>query len=304
MTKQYDLADLLYLMQRLRDPETGCPWDIKQSFASIVAHTLEEAHEVADAIEQQDWPHLEEELGDLLFQVIFYGQLGREQGLFDVTSVIDGLVSKLLRRHPHVFPGGDLSAKRAIDSCPSETEIKAQWQVIKEQEKMLKAQRISTSPIRKNQIELVDYLQDIPATLPALTQADKIQKKVSMRGFDWTEIEGVIAKVREELQEVEDEIAAADPERLQHEVGDLIFASVNLARHLGIQPEQALGRANRRFSERYSIAARALAAMGRPLDLANPNQVSSAEMEAAWDDAKRIHPQLIARLSSAANDGN
>lgn len=302
MTKQYELADLLYLMQRLRDPETGCPWDIKQNFASIVAHTLEEAHEVADAIDQQDWPHLEEELGDLLFQVIFYGQLGHEQSLFDVPSVIDGLVTKLIRRHPHVFPGGDLKAKRALDACPSEAEIKAQWQVIKAQEKALKSKNGGASPGKKSRIELVDYLQDIPATLPALTQAEKIQKKVSSRGFDWSEIEGVIAKVREELQEVEDEIAIADPERLQHEVGDLIFAAVNLARHLGIQPEQALGTANRRFSERYSIAARSLESAGRKLELSNPNQVSAQEMEAAWDDAKRTHPQLIAQLSSAAND--
>ena len=144
----------------------------------------------------------------------------------------------------------------------------------------------------------MDYLSNIPASLPELTRADKIQKAVSMRGFDWTEIQGVLDKVREELIEVEEEIEQADEERLKHEVGDLLFACVNVARHLGINPEQALRQANRRFSERYSLAAESLAAHGKSLELGNSNQVSSDEMECAWNDAKKRHPQLIA----AAND--
>jgi ATP diphosphatase len=294
MDNPYDMADLIYLMQRLRDPESGCPWDIKQTFNSIIPHTIEEAHEVAEAIESKDWPHVEEELGDLLFQVIFYSQLGDESALFDFASVIDVLVSKLVRRHPHVFPAGDLHGKRDADYCPSDDEIHAQWQVIKQQEKTLKAE---TKKIET--LELVDYLSDIPRSLPELTRADKIQRAVSMRGFDWTEIQGVLDKVREELQEVEEEIEQADIQRLQHEVGDLLFASVNVARHLGINPEQALGQANRRFSERYSLVAASLAAKGRSLELGNSNQISSDEMEHAWNEAKKLHPQLLAKLVSA-----
>jgi ATP diphosphatase len=294
MDKPYDLTDLIYLMQRLRDPESGCPWDIKQTFNSIIPHTIEEAHEVAEAIESKDWPHVEEELGDLLFQVIFYSQLGDESGLFDLTSVIDVLVTKLVRRHPHVFPEGDLHRKRDADCCPSDDEIRAQWQIIKQQEKTLKA---GTKKIET--LELVDYLSDIPRSLPELIRADKIQRAVSMRGFDWTEIQGVLDKVREELQEVEEEIEQADVQRLQHEVGDLLFASVNVARHLGINPEQALGQANRRFSERYSLVAASLAAKDRSLELGNSNQISSGEMEHAWNEAKKLHPQLLAKLVSA-----
>jgi ATP diphosphatase len=311
MNKAYQLTDLLYLMQRLRQTDTGCPWDIKQTFASIVPHTLEEAHEVADAIERQDWPHVEEELGDLLFQVIFYSQLGHEEQLFDFSSIVNVLVTKLIRRHPHVFPLGNLQAQRDPNDCPSEEEIKAQWQIIKAEEKALKAERdkaINNSANngmndrRSLTLPLIEYLQDIPGSLPALTRADKIQQKVSQRGFDWSEIKGVLAKVTEELQEVEDEILAADPQRLQHEVGDLLFAVVNVARHLSINPEQALDQANRRFSERYSLVAENLAAQGRSLELGNSNQVSEQEMEAAWNEAKQLHPQLLAQLDAANDD--
>lgn len=298
---RYDLSDLVYLMQRLRDPDTGCPWDIQQTFDSIIPHTIEEAHEVAQAIGEKDWPHVEEELGDLLFQVIFYSQLGAEKELFDVSSVINILVTKLIRRHPHVFPQGNLKDQRAPNSCPSEAEIKAQWQVIKAQEKALKATR-SSKPLKVTDgLELVEYLQDIPRSLPALSQADKIQKTVSLRGFDWSEIAGVLDKVREELQEVEEEIPLADPTRLNHEVGDLLFAVVNVARHLGVNPEQALMDTNKRFSERYSIAERYLAKTGRTLELGNENKVSDYEMETAWQEAKRLHPQLLANIT-AAND--
>lgn len=299
--KSYDLTDLIYLMQRLRDPDSGCPWDIKQTFNSIIPHTLEETHEVIEAIESQDWSHVEEELGDLLFQVIFYSQLGAEQTLFDFSSVINILVTKLVRRHPHVFPAGDLYAKRDPNNHPSEADINAQWQVIKQQEKALKIEANKLKPKKATAFELVDYLKDIPTSLPELTRADKIQKTVSMRGFDWTEIQGVLDKVREELVEVEEEIEQADVQRLQHEVGDLLFASVNVARHLGIDPEQALGQANRRFSERYSLVAESLAAKNRSLELGNSNKVSSDEMELAWNEAKKMHPQRLAQLA-AAND--
>lgn len=305
MNTTYTLDDLLYLMQRLRNPDTGCPWDVKQTFESIIPHTLEEAHEVADAIVQQDWPHVEEELGDLLFQVIFYSQLGKEKDLFDLSSVIQELVTKLIRRHPHVFPNGDLQQERDPNSCPSEDEIKAQWQIIKAQEKALKKQKneryeplanttadVSMAPATKHKIPLVDYLDDIPSSLPALTRADKIQKKVSQRGFDWSEIQGVLEKVREELNEVEEEIEQRDAERLRHEIGDLLFAAVNLARHLEVNPEQALNQANRRFSERYSLVAEDLAQQGKALELGNENNVSAQAMEQAWLQAKKRHEKL------------
>lgn len=292
MSKTYELDDLLYLMQRLRDPDTGCPWDVKQTFDSIVPHTLEEAHEVAEAIAQQDWPHVEEELGDLLFQVIFYSQLGTEQSLFDFSSVIHMLVEKLIRRHPHVFPNGDLSQRREPNSCPTDEEINAQWQIIKAQEKALKQRQQTKQAHRSNSLALVDYLDDIPVSLPALTRADKIQRKVSQRGFDWTELGGVIAKIREELVEVEEELAERNKERLRHEIGDLLFACVNLSRHLDISPEQALDQANRRFSERYTIAAESLAAQERSLELGNTNHVSAEEMEMAWQYAKKRHPEI------------
>ncbi|NRA23541.1 MAG: nucleoside triphosphate pyrophosphohydrolase [Oleispira sp.] len=301
MDKTYLLTDLIYLMKRLRQEDTGCPWDIKQTFTSIIPHTLEEAHEVAVAIEQQDWPHVEEELGDLLFQVIFYSQLGYEKQLFDFDSIVNVLVTKLIRRHPHVFPGGDLQAQRDPNDYLNEEEIKIQWQAIKAEEKALTAERGKTNS-HSLSLPLVEYLQDIPISLPALTRAEKIQKKVSLRGFDWTEIEGVLAKVREELGEVEDEILTADPQRLRHEIGDLLFAVVNVARHLSVNPEQALSQANLRFSERYSLVAQSLAAQDRSLELGNINQVSVQEMETAWGEAKQLHPQLLARLAAANDD--
>ena len=191
MTASYGLEQLLYAMQRLRNPETGCPWDLRQDFASILPHTLEEAYEVADAIERQDWPHLEEELGDLLFQVIFYGQMGAEQGRFNLSSIINRLVEKLIRRHPHVFPDGTLMSERDSSITPQESEVNIRWDEIKAAEKALKPRKIER------------LLDDVPATLPALTRAFKLQKKASSVGFDWPDIHGVLDKIREELDEVE-----------------------------------------------------------------------------------------------------
>lgn len=300
MSHQYQLEDLLYLMQRLRDPDTGCPWDIKQTFDTIVPHTLEEAHEVAEAIAEQDWPHVEEELGDLLFQVIFYSQLGREQALFDFSSVVDVLVTKLVRRHPHVFPQGNLQNFRDPNSCPSEAEINAQWQQIKAEEKALLKQRdqnaITDLKPPVNKMPVIDYLAAVTQTLPALTRADKIQRRVAERGFDFTEMKAVVAKIREELAEVEEELADRDEARLRHEIGDLLFACVNLSRHLDISPEQALDQANRRFAERYTLAADMLAKQARSLEPNNANHVTESEMEQAWQYAKQRHPQLQLEL--------
>lgn len=264
----YALDDLLYLMRRLRDPQTGCPWDLKQDFATILPHTLEEAYEVADAIERQDWPHVEEELGDLLFQVIFYGQIADERQLFNVGSIIHRLVEKLIRRHPHVFPQGTLHSERDPAITPEEAEINANWDAIKQQEKALKPQQ----PKR--------LLDDVPATMPALTRSVKLQKKAGKVGFDWENIHGVLDKIREELAEVEAEIEQADAQRLEDEIGDLLFAVTNLARHLQVDPEAALRGTNSRFTSRFHVVEEVIEADGG-WSLATP-----ATMEAAWQLAK------------------
>jgi len=280
MSLSYSLDDLLTLMARLRDPQTGCPWDLKQDFASVLPHTLEEAYEVADAIERQDWPHLEEELGDLLFQVVFYGQMGKEQSRFDFSSIIDRLVRKLIRRHPHVFPDGTLASERDPAVTPAEAEIGANWEAIKAEEKAEKRARALAAGQQVREAERL--LDSVPATMPALTRAVKLQKKASTVGFDWNDPEAVIGKIREELAEVEEEMAVHDVGRIESEVGDLLFAVANLARHYKVDPEVALRGTNSRFSRRFeTVEDDAIAAGGW-------DQVDLEQMEASWQKAKRI----------------
>jgi nucleoside triphosphate diphosphatase len=268
----HDLDDLLYLMARLRNPQTGCPWDLKQDFASILPHTLEEAYEVADAIERQDWPHLEEELGDLLFQVIFYGQLGVEHGCFSVASIIDRLVKKLVRRHPHVFPSGELHSERSAHEQRSEEQINASWEAIKQAEK-------AVSGIDNPASEAL--LDSVPVALPAMSRAVKLQKKASSVGFDWNNPADIVAKIEEELQEVRDEMAVNDHKRLQSEIGDLLFAVTNLARHYHIDPEVALRGTNQRFCQRFAVVEeQSLAAGGW-------DKVTLSDMEISWQEAKK-----------------
>ncbi len=268
----YSLADLLYLMQRLRNPETGCPWDLKQDFASVLPHTLEEAYEVADAIERQDWLHVEEELGDLLFQVIFYGQIAAERQLFSTASIIDKLVKKLVRRHPHVFPQGTLLSERKPGEKMSEAQIKASWEAIKQQEKTAE---LSSAPA-ENQL-----LDEVPNTFPALTRALKLQKKASKVGFDWPNVDGVVEKVNEELLELKAELAISDnKQRQQEELGDLLFTLVNLARHLDIDPEAALRGCNTKFYQRFSSVETQIKQQG------GWTQANADSMEKAWQKAK------------------
>ncbi|WP_221799060.1 nucleoside triphosphate pyrophosphohydrolase [Oceanobacter mangrovi] len=275
----YDLADLITLMARLRNPQTGCPWDLKQDFATILPHTLEEAYEVADAIERQDWPHLEEELGDLLFQVIFYGQMGSEAGHFDLASIIDRLVQKLIRRHPHVFPQGTLASERDPSISPQEAEINANWDLIKQQEKSDKLARAGGNLLPER------LLDSVPATMPGLTRAVKLQKRASSVGFDWNDAHAVVSKIQEELAEVQHEMATGDIERLESEIGDLLFAVSNLARHYKIDPEVALRGTNQRFYRRFSqVEDDALAAGGW-------DQVGLDEMELSWQKAKQLEKQ-------------
>lgn len=262
----HTLEDLIYLMARLRDPDSGCPWDLEQTFASIVPHTLEEAYEVADTIEREDWPHLQDELGDLLFQVIFYAQLGAEQQHFDMHSIIDNLVKKLVRRHPHVFPGSQLQAERE----PSEIEkaqVNEQWERIKADERAAKAQ--------------TGILDEVPLSLPGLSRAAKLQKRAARVGFDWDEAEQVLDKIDEEIAELRAAIRAGRQYEIADEMGDLLFAQVNLARKLGVNPEQAIRATNQKFCRRFGYIESQVRQCG--LDW---SEFSLEQLDLWWDEAK------------------
>ena len=267
----YKLEDLLHLMARLRDPRHGCPWDLKQTWASIVPHTLEEAYEVADTIERGDFEHLQGELGDLLFQVVYYAQLAKEEGRFEFDGVIDGITRKLVRRHPHVFPTGDLYAPLEAPRL-SEEEINRRWDEIKAEERAEKADV-------PQQLSLLD---DVPVALPALSRAAKLQKRAAQVGFDWPEALPVVDKVREELDEVLEAMSENDTAAVAEEIGDLLFVVVNLARHLKVDPETALRSANGKFDRRFRFIEQALRDNGRPIE-----DCTLEEMDALWGEAKR-----------------
>ncbi|PBP94533.1 nucleoside triphosphate pyrophosphohydrolase [Pseudomonas congelans] len=267
----YTVQDLLNLMARLRDPQFGCPWDLKQTYASIVPHTLEEAYEVADAIEQGDLDHLKGELGDLLFQVVFYAQLAREEGRFEFDDVIDGITRKLLRRHPHVFPTGELYAPTETPRLTDE-QVNRRWDEIKAEERAEKA----GAP------EQLSLLDDVPRALPALSRAAKLQKRAAQVGFDWPAALPVVDKVREELDEILEAMVDNDAEGIAEEVGDLLFSVVNLARHLKVDPETALRSANSKFDRRFRFIEQALRHLQRPIE-----ECSLEEMDALWGEAKR-----------------
>lgn len=266
----YQLDDLLHLMARLRDPQHGCPWDLRQDYASIVPHTLEEAYEVADAIAKRDFPQLRDELGDLLFQVVYYSQLGREEGRFDFAQVVDAITRKLVRRHPHVFPDGDLHGPLDLPRLDEAT-IKRRWEEIKAEERAEK----SAAP------EQLSLLDDVPAALPALSRAAKLQKRAATVGFDWADATPVVAKIQEELDEVREAMANGQAAQVAEEVGDLLFVMVNLARHLHVDAEDALRQANAKFERRFRYIEEALNAQGR-----TPQDASLEEMDALWDAAK------------------
>lgn len=266
----YQLDDLLFLMARLRDPQYGCPWDLKQNFASIVPHTLEEAYEVADAIERADFAHLPGELGDLLFQVVYYSQLGREEGRFDFSTVVDSITRKLVRRHPHVFPGGDLYGPLNQPRL-SEADIKQRWETIKAEERAAEA-------VVPEQLSLLD---DVPRALPALSRAVKLQKRAARAGFDWPESLAIVDKLHEELNEVLEALASGDQAHIAEEVGDLLFVVVNLARHLNVEPEAALRATNQKFERRFRFIEEALRAVGRRVE-----ETALDELDALWNQAK------------------
>lgn len=248
-------------MSELRDPETGCPWDIKQTFASIIPCTIEEAYEVVDAIEREDFSELEKELGDLLFQVVFYSQLGKEQQKFDFDSVVAAICEKLIRRHPHVFGESEFT---------HDSEIKANWENEKSKERQ-----------QKNNDSNISVLADIPKNLPALSQAAKIQKRCAHVGFDWHNVEDVFAKVVEEVEEVKVEIEQENDQALAEELGDLMFAVVNLCRHAKQDPEMLLRQANKKFTKRFQGVEQQVRQAKRGFD-----QHSLDELEQYWQQAK------------------
>ncbi len=267
----YQLNDLLHLMARLRDPQYGCPWDLQQDYGSIVPHTLEEAYEVADTIERGDFEHLAGELGDLLFQVVYYSQLAQEEGRFAFDAVVDGITRKLVRRHPHVFPDGDLYGSPELPRL-DEAQIKQRWEAIKAEERAERA----AAP------EQLSLLDDVPHALPALSRAAKLQKRTAQVGFDWPDALPVVDKVREELDEVLEAMSENDPEAIAEEVGDLLFVAVNLARHLKVDPEEALRAANGKFERRFRFIEQALRESGRDIEACDLET-----LDALWGEAKK-----------------
>ncbi len=272
----YTIDDLQTVMARLRDPEGGCPWDLEQNYQTIAPSTIEEAYEVADTIERQDLGHLPEELGDLLFQVIFYSQLGREEGRFSFNEVVDLIVTKLLRRHPHVFPDGRLDTEPANSTSIDQDQVNANWEAIKAEE-------------RKNK-GLASMLDDVPVGLPALTRAQKLQKRVARAGWDWQHVDQLIDKLDEEVAEFKeavakakaDQISLAESTEVADELGDLLFMGVNIARFVHLDAESCLRANNRKFEGRIQYIEQQLAATGQTF-----SDVDDDAIEALWQASKQ-----------------
>lgn len=262
MSDKGGIEALLDIMARLRDPQDGCPWDVEQDFASIAPYTIEEAYEVADAIERGDMDDLKDELGDLLLQVVFHAQMAKEEGLFDFSDVVRAICEKMIRRHPHVF--GD-EEQRSAGS------VKGRWEKIKAEEKAAKGAKQAS------------ILDDVPLSLPALVRAIKLQNRAARVGFDWPDTSQVIDKLNEEMLELSAELAkGGDADRLEDEMGDLLFVYANLARHLNVDPEAALRRANAKFRRRFGRIEEKLVAAGK-----RPEDSTLEEMDAFWNEAKR-----------------
>jgi ATP diphosphatase len=263
------MEELLEIMRMLRDPEYGCPWDRKQTFRTIVPHTLEEAYEVADTIEREDYDHLANELGDLLFQVVFYTQLGKEQGLFTFEDVVKEITQKILTRHPHVFPRATMASFGEQAGITAE-QVAGNWEAIKQAERADKA------------VAEPSLLDDIPMSLPALSRAAKIQKRAARGGFDWPDITGVFDKLREEIAELEEAADGGSQAHIEEELGDVFFSLINLSRHLHVEPESCLREGNRKFERRFRALETHASAQGRAL-----KDMTLAELETAWQSVKR-----------------
>ena len=268
MKPSRDIHRLIEIMAALRTPGSGCPWDLEQNFGTIAPYTIEEAYEVADAIQRGDLHDLRDELGDLLLQVVFHARMAEEQGAFDFGGVVDAVTSKMIRRHPHVFADAEGNTASAV---------KGMWEQIKAQENKTKAEKKAGGEAASPP----SALDGVPLALPALTRALKLQEKAGRVGFDWNDPRAVLAKIREEADEIEAELDGTDRSKAGAEVGDLLFAVVNLARHLSADPEGILRATNLKFERRFSSIERALAAQGK-----GPKDATLAEMDALWDQAK------------------
>ncbi len=266
MSSQYSLDDLRLLMARLRDPQDGCPWDLKQDFRSVVPHTLEEVYELVDAIESGDSEQIRQEMGDVLFQLIFYSQLAEEQGDFSFADVVDGITRKLLRRHPHVFPDGSLSSRRG-SAAPDDAQIKRRWEEIKAEERRGREQSSA--------------MDDIPVALPATLRAAKLQKRASQLGFDWDNVNAVVVALHDELDELAQAMRAGDPLQVADELGDVMFSVVNLSRHLKLDAEAVLRGAGQKFERRFRFVEAQAAEHGGAASL------PAERLEQFWRDAKR-----------------
>ena len=256
---QHEIGELLRVMAKLRDPEGGCPWDREQDFATIAPYTIEEAYEVADAISRADMADLRDELGDLLFQVVFHARMAEEAGVFAFADVVTAIVEKMIRRHPHVFADEEVA--------DAEAQTRA-WEEHKARERHAKGQHHS-------------LLDGVTLGLPALTRAQKLQKRAARAGFDWPDVGGVLDKIAEELDEVRAEVTAGDQAALQGEIGDLLFACVNLARYAGVDPETALRSTNEKFERRFRYIEEVLRSQAKELE-----QCSLEEMDKLWNEAK------------------
>lgn len=264
--KKYDTNDLLYLMQQLRHPEYGCDWDKAQTMHSLTRYSIEEVYELVDAIEQNDSEHIKEELGDVLLQIVFYTQIAEEEGRFAFADVVDQLVTKLVRRHPHVFANNDLH--QIVTQELGAEAVKAQWDLIKQEERKNKQQH--------------GLLDDVPLALPALIRAQKLQKRASDIGFDWPNAEAAIEKIYEELDELKQAMQQGDKKALLEELGDVLFCCVNTARHLKLDAEEALMASNSKFSQRFAYIEKQLKQQGK-----NFEQSSLMEMDALWEESKK-----------------
>jgi nucleoside triphosphate diphosphatase len=276
--RPYTIGDLLRVMARLRDPETGCPWDREQNFATIAPYTIEEAYEVADAIARNDLDALKDELGDLLLQVVYHARMAEEGGRFGFSEVVDAITAKMIRRHPHVFE--DASLRDAFLTSGT-------WERIKAEEKATRGSAASGSAGGAGD-EAGSLLDDVPVALPALTRAMKLQKKAARVGFDWRSLAPVLAKIEEEIAELKSAIAdekreagAPASKKVTEELGDLLFVMANVARHLRVDPEGALRDANAKFVRRFRSIEAALRAEGR-----TPEDATLEEMDQLWDEAK------------------
>ena len=268
MRPSREISRLIEIMAALRTPGSGCPWDLEQNFATIAPYTLEEAYEVADAISRGDLRDLREELGDLLLQVVFHARMAQEQGAFDFGDVVETITEKLIRRHPHVFGEAGSLSTDAVNRL---------WEQIKVEEKAAKA------AAGRSGKERAGALAGVPVALPALTRALKLQSSAGKVGFDWNDPMAVLAKIREEADEIEADLAAGKRGAAAAEVGDLLFAMVNLARHLNTDPEAVLRTTNQKFERRFAAIEQALAARGK-----SPAESTLAEMDALWDEAKAV----------------